>query len=64
MERMFAFMRAILVELKFFLNIAPVFTGCVIAPLALCALKGYQLYHCFLACHIKPLKKIIKSDII
>jgi hypothetical protein len=54
-ERMLAIMRTIFVEFQLLLNIAPVFAGCVIAPFALAALKGYQFHRCLFARHIKPL---------
>jgi hypothetical protein len=40
-ERVFPVMGAIFLELKLFLNIAPVLAGRIITPFALSALKGY-----------------------
>ena len=48
---MFPVMWAIFFELKFFLNIAPVLAGCIIAPFAFTALKGYQFHRCLFARH-------------
>jgi hypothetical protein len=39
-------------KFQFFLGVAPVFLGGIIAPLALTALQGYQFYCRFLARHI------------
>jgi hypothetical protein len=38
---MLAIMRAIFLELQFFLDIAPVFAGGIVAPFAVAALQGY-----------------------
>jgi hypothetical protein len=40
MERMLAVMRAIFFEFQFFLDIAPVFAGGIIAPFTFSALKS------------------------
>jgi hypothetical protein len=52
---MFTIMRTIFLELKFFLSIAPVLAGGIIAPFAVTALKSYQFYRCLFARHKKPL---------
>jgi hypothetical protein len=59
---MFPVMGAIFLEFKFFLNIAPVLAGCVIAPFAVTALQGYQFNHCFFCfCHkLTPQSKTLK----
>jgi len=51
-------MRAILIKLQLFLDIAPVFACCIIAPFAFTALQGYQFYYCFFARHNKTSLKI------
>jgi len=47
-------MRTIFLELQFFLNIAPVLAGRIIAPFTLSALKRYQFHHILLARHNIP----------
>jgi hypothetical protein len=49
---MFPVERTIFFKLQFFLGVAPVFLGSIVAPLALAALQGYQFYRGLLACHI------------
>jgi hypothetical protein len=51
MERMFPIMRAILLELQFFLDIAPVLAGGIIPPFTLGTLQGYQFHCCLLTRH-------------
>jgi len=47
-------MGAIFLKLKFFLNIAPVFAGRIIAPFAVRALQSNQLNYILFARHNKP----------
>jgi hypothetical protein len=51
MESMRAVMGTVLLKLQFFLNIAPVLAGCIIAPFTFAALQSYQLYYLLFACH-------------
>ena len=52
MNRVLPVKRTILLKFQLLLCIPPVFTGGIVFPLALGALKRYQFHHLFLARHI------------
>jgi hypothetical protein len=54
-ERVFSVMGAIFLEFQFFLDIAPVFAGGIVAPFTLGTLQRYQLHRCLFTRHNSPL---------
>ena len=62
-ERMLPIKGTIFLKFQFFLDIPAVFTGSIVAPLALAALQSYQFNHCLFACHKLPLPSIKISKI-
>jgi hypothetical protein len=52
---MFPVMGAIFLELQFFLNIAPILAGGIVASFTLAALQSYQFHRCLFTRHKKPL---------
>jgi hypothetical protein len=52
MNSMLPVIRTILFEFQFFLEVAPVFAGGIIAPFALGTLQGNQFHRSFLTRHL------------